>query len=209
MNTYSLRAKYYDDGVDTLGFVAGDAAAATRLCAAIGHLWLGSKQIRSGSSGIPVSEKVGFSSFDKGAITELDFMTPYLLPSSIDVKGGQPYTGYTADASVIMGLAVQDDAMSNRMNNVGNTIVIAGALVVAITEGGVDISSQLSTQMRIPVGYDANGLQYLVLGFANTSAQDGVYPNPFTTALAFWSGGTGSQRNVPIMVTNGGQKMLR
>jgi len=185
--------------------VAGDAAAAGKLCAQVGHLWLGSRAMRTGYT--PSGTPAGKFNNTQG-VYEHDFVTPLRLPSAIDPNEVPALdvvsiAGYTA-----IGVVIVDDAKTDRMNNQGNPIVIAGALVVALTLGGVDVTDEMTTTLRLPVGYDANGVQYLNVGFAAASAQDGVYNTPFSAALAYWTGGTGTQRNAPIMVTSGGFKQL-
>lgn len=190
------------------GFDIVDKPDAGKFCAVLGHLWLGSKQINT--TGIPSTDlSFGAKGGNEYGVQFIDFMTPKRLPGSLDVKMmGDSFVYYRTDKTACAFRTSEDDAYNDRMNNLGNPIVVAGALVVAITMGGVDISSELTTTLRIPCGQDANGTQFINIGFAAASAQDGVYDNPFSNALNFWTGGIGGQRNTPIMVTNGQTKLL-
>lgn len=190
------------------GFVLGDKPEAGKFCAVLGHLWLGSKKINT--TGLPVFDALattkGVTDF---GVQLIDFMTPKRLPGALDVNMmGSALMTYRGDKGACAFRTSEDDAYNDRMNNLGNPIVVAGALVVAITLGGVDISAELTTTLRIPCGQDTNGTQYVNIGFAAASAQEGVYDNPFSNALNFWTGGIGGQRNTPIIVTNGQTKLL-
>lgn len=190
------------------GFDIGDKADAQKFCAVLGHLWLGSKQINT--TGLPTMDLTfGTKLLTEYGVQFIDFMTPKRLPGALDVNMmGSSFVSYRADKGACAFRTSEDDAYNDRMNNLGNPIVVAGALVVAITMGGVDISAELTTTLRIPCGQDENGTQFVNIGFAAASAQEGVYDTPFSNALSFWTGGIGGQRNVPIVVTNGQTKLL-
>lgn len=196
MNTYSIRC-FLDGNTPGPGWVAGDAASAARLCAVVGHLWMMSTKITSGGS--PARTAGKFNA--KDAEFYLDFQTKLRLPSALDLPPLSAGQLFNAAAQCWGSLVAEDDSYTDRVTNLGRPIVVAGALIVALTRGGVDVTDELTTQLRFPVGVDANGIQYLNIGFATSNAQDGVYQTPFSTALAYWTGGT-ARTNVPVLVTS-------
>jgi len=206
MNTYSMG--FIVDKMVPTGFTpGGDDAYIKRLCARVGHLWLGSSILQTRFSQ-GTKAVAPFLYEDKIGKMELDFISKLLLPNALDMQIS-PNADLPAGFNAFQSIAILDDNCKDRMNNLGNPMVIAGSLCVVATEGDQDVSSEMTTQLRIPIGEDANGTQFLTVGFATASAQDNVYV-PFvdsfgSTALApknnYWTGGTGGIRNAPIIVT--------
>jgi hypothetical protein len=193
MNTYTLSFLY--DGTAVSNWTGADANAALLTCRRFGYLWLASKKTNIVTVRDIAGVKFNADSFQNVC----EFMTPKRLPQSIDV----PDVGIVLTAANVTAaqLTSQDDQASDRLQNLDRPIVTRGSLIVAITLGGVDISNELTTQLRVPIGEDANGTQYLNIGTAAADAQDGVYNTPFAAALAFATLGTGKMTNVPLVVT--------
>lgn len=150
---------------------AGDLAAVTRMMRQIGYLWLtaSSFQANGGTGATPKN-------------TTLSFNTSKRLPAGIDIVMGTA-DNYTAAGNQMTGALVMDDLDCNdRMDNLDQPIVNAGNLIVAYVQSGNDISAQLARELDV-IGL-ANSLDRIVIGRANQSAQQGVYPNPFGKPVA-------------------------
>lgn len=200
LNTYSFG--FGVDPTPNATFVAGDAANAAKLCRAFGYLWLSAQRAwstRAWMSLVKQGDKLS------GTLVNVHFQTKKVLPGSLEPGfNGQAYAA-SGQAGLIR--ASYDDQCNDIISNLENKLVTKGCLIVAVTLGGVDVSNELDTELRIPVGQDANGIQYLVLGFANTNAQDGVYDTPFSTALAYSALGS-SETNTPVLIA-GAQQVRR
>lgn len=192
MNSYSFN--FYNDTTSVIGFASADAPSALRLCRSIGYLWMASKKIVS--AGRP---EIGAGKFTAAkAVITLDFLTPKRLPKSIEPQKTMQLMNGAGSASQM--LVAIDDQMTDIVSNLDRPIVQKGSLIVAIVEGGIDISNELDMQLQIPCGMDANGQQYLVIGQATANAQDGVYATPFSVALAHAILDTRSSSNVPVLI---------
>ena len=175
---------------------AGDVASLTKMCRAIGYLWLVAKVSRSVTSLLKTA----------GA-PRLQFDTKMRLPGSIepnDMFAGKVPSSYNpggVSADTMLGALVSIDSdCTDVINNLDQKLVKAGNLVVAVTKDGVDLSNEMSSELRIPLGNAAGGEQVLWIGRANTTAQDGVYNTPFSTAVAFATMGE-SVPQVPVVIS--------
>jgi len=192
MNSYVFQfGGNVSDNVD-----AGDVAALTKMCRAIGYLWLVAKVSRSVANLIKTA----------GA-PRLQFDTKMRLPGSIepnDLFAGKAPTSYNptaVSADTMLGALVSIDSdCTDVINNLDQKLVKAGNLVVAVTKGGTDLSNEMSSELRIPLGNAAGGEQVLWIGRANTTAQDGVYSAPFSSAVAFATMGE-SVPQVPVVIS--------
>ncbi len=192
LNTYTFG--FYLDPAPVATFVAGDAVSATKLCRAFGYLWLMAKR------GWTMGRKENLNKQgdnNQPNEYEVHFQTAHVLPGALEPAFSGD--GYGAAQQAGLMRSSYDDQANEIISNIDNRIVVKGSFIVALTLGGVDISNELDAQIRIPVGQDANGVQYLNCGIANTNAQDGVYNNPFSTALGFATLGS-SQSNTPVLI---------
>lgn len=178
-NVYTFQFNQVNGGAPS--FVAGDAANAKQLCRAIGYLWLMSKNGMSIGTNLRTNVK--------GASTViLNFLSKYRLLSKLEPKTPDTATGgteYNASANCVGALVSEDSACTDVITNLDQKLVVRGSLIVAVTLGGVDISDEMTTQIKLPIGTDGGGTQYLWVGLANTDQTDGIYPTPFSSALAY------------------------
>lgn len=165
-----------------------DALAAQRLCRTIGYLWLTSKRITLHSC---VAENVPHYK----RATGMSFYSSNRLPSQLDTS----LDSSVAMDSVMLQLLSEDSACNDRASNLDQAVVVQGSLIVAVSYK--DISNELSSEVRYWMGTDVQGPLYLWIGIANTTAQQGVYQTPFSTALAYATLGR-PVAQVPVMLAN-------
>jgi len=194
MNTYvfNLGATKSDN------VLAVDAGTLKQMCRAIGYLWLAAKDSMTLGSMVDPGDATIIS-------PTLTFASKKRLPSDIEppnlFAGNTPYTYNPGGATYFVGyMPSQDVECTDVIPNLDQKLVKAGNLIVAVTRDNKNLSDQLSSEIRIPLGNDAGGeAQVLWIGVANTTAQQGVYEDPFSDAVAYATLGA-NVTQVPVLV---------